>query len=274
MYLQEAQGLFTEVPPDLNLPAEKRLFAEVAMMIASDYKEVFCEEVGDFFRRKGVPHMEDEDINDVQFALEFFSEDRLHFPAAPDPRTVSSYASSYYQGTSALRRRLIGIKGVSDNLRNTGRTRIQDMLYSLPGTTLNMCSFRGGNGGGEHGYENPEQMHACGTTACLSGHIRIDETFRNTFNFLEEESAQILTKLYGRKVILGASDTVAAILNVPGWFADLMIYPAGGQARMDKHILYHKPFHEVTKYDIIRVVQILKDYDRFEAAYEAIITPI
>lgn len=108
---------------------------------------------------------------------------------------------------------------------------------------------------------SPKEMNECRTSACFSGHVRLNAQLNGLFLFdVTNAAASIVTE---DNVILDPSETMAVLLGTPVWFADLMIYnhammPSGTDGG-DKHVLYGCDFLKVRAEDIIPVLQKLVD---------------
>lgn len=109
---------------------------------------------------------------------------------------------------------------------------------------------------------HPRDMKTCNTTACLSGHVRLDADFNSMFKFhLGITAACIVTD---KGMVLTPPETMAVILGVPVWFADLMIQRRnlvnGKDSYVtDQHILYGVRFDEVKPQQIIDIINQLED---------------
>lgn len=129
--------------------------------------------------------------------------------------------------------------------------------------TLAMQSFRRYNGEEEQQeiptttrFMRPAEMNVCKTTACLSGHVRLEPTLSNIFEFdLHTPAACIIGRNYN---IFNPAETMALLIGVPVWFADLMIYQHTND-NCPLHDLYGVPFSEVTPDHVIAIIKQLDD---------------
>lgn len=119
----------------------------------------------------------------------------------------------------------------------------------------------------------PEEMNECGTTACLSGHMRLNKEVNRYLRLdLNETAANVVVTGEGGAHILGTTISAALILGVPAWFASLLIFDSlatlrqGGMLRV--HRLYRKPFREVTGNDVADILQQLVDGKSPDEIYE------
>lgn len=143
---------------------------------------------------------------------------------------------------------------------------------------VDMTSFRGKNYR-THGeipvipvtasIASPDEINACGTTACLSGHMRLNAVVYNRYRLDQRShSAQIVTLCSGEGRVLPPNLSAAIILGVPIWFADMMIY--NRESSDDAiHRLYLKPFVKVTGGDVADILQHLRDGWTAKAIFDA-----
>lgn len=180
---------------------------------------------------------------------------------------VNSCLAGGIQYAASVVNRYRGIRGLQMQSKQKG---FRDMVIrqlqdAEQYQTLAMSSFRGARHQidtlpiTEH-YATGKQMHACGTTACLSGHVRLNAEISDFVSFdLHATAARAVIE---SEFILNAPDTLAGILNVPVWFADMMIYNYRGDH--DVHILYAKDYDQVTAADVITLIERLETMSPLE----------
>lgn len=108
----------------------------------------------------------------------------------------------------------------------------------------------------DHGA-TPKEMHACGTTACLSGHLRILPAVVESWSIRPRVTACDLLAFNGRHYAeLDTETSTSILLGVPEWFAEMMIYDRIDWGNSEPiHKLYRKPFDQVRASDIIHVLE-------------------
>lgn len=101
-----------------------------------------------------------------------------------------------------------------------------------------------------------DEFHACGNKACLAGHIRLSKYFKEFIDFAVSPSP--IARIAGNDT--SAPVTVAALLDVPLWFANVMIYkhsvPRTGYEH-EVHVLYGEPWRDIRASDILPVLKKL-----------------
>lgn len=209
----------------------------------------------------------DHDLTDIRLFI-----DRLDMTPAqwdnPDSYPTETDVHQALGRAMASIHRLVLHYAELRNLRSSQdrESNIRELIFLMKQAavhdTLKMSTFRTQNvppGAGEPlpvktPHATVKHMKDCGTTACLSGHVRLHHAFASSIDFSPRDSAACAVM---DSTVLTPEETMAAIMDVPVWFANMMIY-SQSDGYDTKHSLYCVPFHEVTPNDIILVLEELK----------------
>lgn len=178
--------------------------------------------------------------------------------------SIQTYHNEFYKLTN-FRRKVRAING--PNYSEPGSTTRHEVYLLMEEAkrkrSLDMTYWQAQEGKSVQTAKTLEQLHQCGNSACLGGHIRLSEEFQRMFQFSDETASP--TVIHGNNVIKPEM-VVAALLEVPLWFASLMIYDSENIS-MDIHPLYKCQWNAVTPDHILKILDRLNAFESPEYIY-------